>query len=635
MDGSKQARFFVADHAAEGRAWAAVSVHNLGSVVQWDDGALLEEAATKISAPDLIFISDELSGGRGLEVCRRLSKNSATRLTPIIMMTSRNDELFVHAALEAGALDVLQKPLLPALLRARIKFYMAAAHRREDSGQEVRARTDELERMVDAMRGQLQERERAMSRAEFLFSHDLVTGLPNRRQLLELLERARVRAEQNQRPMAVVALSLDHFSSMQASEAREEFDRILLGTTRCIQASLRPLDFVARVSEDLFAAVLIPQDLDSVDLASLNAQEAVERTASALLTEVVIDGSVRPIQARTAVAIYPRDGERGLDLLKHIDLTLAASRGRKKVEHIGRSKPDLASALAMELRLRQAIDGDRLVPYYQPKVDFRTGKLLGGEALVRWPLRGGAYVGPAEFVPIAESSGLIPALDDYVLTATCCQIAEWQERHTDFRISVNLSAVKLHHRGIFDRLRELFSATRAKPEHLELEITESALITDFDAAKGWLSAVREMGVKIALDDFGTGYSSLAYLRRLPLDTIKIDQSFVAGLEVDRSTVAIVRAMISMAAALNMEIIAEGVENKIQAEILTRLGCHAMQGFMYSPAVPSQQFGAMLEKGRVEISQLALPAAQRTTILEDDKKIISPMSHNLGAPHRLQ
>jgi EAL domain-containing protein (putative c-di-GMP-specific phosphodiesterase class I) len=229
----------------------------------------------------------------------------------------------------------------------------------------------------------------------------------------------------------------------------------------------------------------------------------------------------------------------------------------------------------------------------------KSGTLVGGETLIRWPLRTGEYVGPGEFVPIAEAGGLIPALDDYVLTAACVQIAEWQQRFSNFRIGVNLSALKLHHRGIFDRLRELFATTRARAEHLELEITESALITDFDAASSWLTAVREMGVSVALDDFGTGYSSLAYLRRLPLDAIKIDQSFVGGLDEDRSTVAIVRAMISMAKALGMQVVAEGVETLRQAQILTRLGCDTLQGFLYSPAVPSQKFEAMLEAGRID------------------------------------
>tara|TARA_R110000850_G_scaffold91742_26_gene194830 strand:- start:493 stop:2397 length:1905 start_codon:yes stop_codon:yes gene_type:complete len=634
MDASRQARIYVADHVADGHAWATVSMHNMGSVVQWESGAALLSSVLDNAAPDLIFVSDGLTDISGLEICRRLRNNPQTRMTPVILMSEIEDPEFVRSALDLGAVDVLSKPLNPDLLRARIKFYLAMSQQSQALGFDAQVRSDELERMVETMRGELRERERTMARAEFLFSHDLITGLPNRRQLLELMERGRRRADKSGTPMAVVALSIEHYNALQASNERDLFDRTLAGAAQCLQRTLRPLDFVARVSEDMFAAVLMPRELDNMESATRNAQEAAERAATALLSEVLVDDVVRSLQTRIAVAVYPRDGTRGPELLKHIDESLAASRGGAPRERRRPATQDLATALAMELRLRQAIESDRLVPHYQPKVDFKTNRILGGETLIRWPLRSGEYVGPSEFVPIAEAGGLIPSLDDYVLTSACCQIAEWQQRFSDFRISVNLSALKLHHRGVFDRLRELLSTTRARPEHLELEITESALITDFDAAKGWLTAVREMGVKVSLDDFGTGYSSLAYLRRLPMDIIKIDQSFVSGLEIDRSTVAIVRAMISMATALNMEVVAEGVENMTQAEILNRLGCHTLQGFIYSPAVTAGKFEAMLETGTLKPRALGIQSDP--SLRSDGRRLSNPFPvPDADRRHRIQ
>lgn len=615
MDASKQPMIFVADQAVEDRAWSADTVQGLGSVIQWGDGDQLLRAVLEHPEPDLIFVCADLPDISGLEVCRRLQVNPATCTTPVIIMSSVVNETVVEAALAVGATDVLLKPINPQLLRARIRSYLAVS-KQAQAPVGSQARTDELERMIDTMHTELGERERTMARAEFLFSHDLVTGLPNRRQLLDLLERSRRRAENNRLPMAVIALGIDHYGALQASTPKEEFDRLLAAVALSIQQVLRPMDFVARVAEDLFVAVLAPREHDSVDSASRNAREVTHLAAQTLVEGLVLDGKSHPLHARSATALYPRDGQSGNELLGYLEETLAALRGDAWRERRRTTGPDLASTLALELRLRQALENDRLVPYYQPKIDARSGAMIGGETLIRWPLRGGEYVGPGEFVPVAEAGGLMPALDDYVLTAACCQIAEWQQRFKDFRIGVNLSALKLHHRGIFDRLRELFATTGARAEHLELEITESALITDFDAASNWLRSVREMGVSVALDDFGTGYSSLAYLRRLPLDAIKIDQTFVACLETDRSTVAIVRAMISMAKALGMSVVAEGVETRAQAEILSRLGCDALQGFLYSAAVPARKFEAMLELGRVDASVVEVPVGSNTVISLD-------------------
>ncbi|WP_420465871.1 putative bifunctional diguanylate cyclase/phosphodiesterase [Panacagrimonas sp.] len=598
MDSTQQARIFVADHPVDDRAWASVAMHGLGSVMQWQSGERLLGDVLSNTLPDLLFIADPLPDVRGLDICRRLARDPVTRALPVVMLSADTSEAYVRTALEAGAIDVLQKPLNPDLLRVRIRSYLALGEQAQSLSFEARTRSEELERMVQTMRTELAEREQTMARAEFLFSHDLITGLPNRRHMLELLERVRRRAANQNLPMALVGVCLDHFGALQASIAKETFDRLLVSIGGCIQHALRPMDFVARVSEDLFAAVLVPGNAETAETAARHARDVAARAARALQEDLHMEGRIRGLQVRTSISVYPEDGRRANELLNHLESTLQLTRDTNPMRDRRGTTPDLASALSLELRLRRAMESDRLVPYYQPKLDARSGKLLGGEALIRWPLRNGEYVGPGEFVPVAEAGGLSPALDDYVLTAACCQIAEWQDRFEHFRVAVNLSALKLHHRGIFDRLRELFATTRARAEHLELEITEGALITDFDAAANWLRAVREMGVTVALDDFGTGYSSLAYLRRLPLDAIKIDQSFVTGLEEDRSNVAIVRAMIAMAKALDLRVVAEGVETAKQADILTRLGCDALQGFLYSAAVPARIFETMLQEGRV-------------------------------------
>lgn len=584
-------------------------MRGLASVTHYESGTRLLASVLKNAVPDVVFVADFLTDMSGMEVCRQILLDPAARSTPVVVMSKRGDDNFVRAVLKAGAADVLLKPLSAELLAARIRSYVALNGSIQAQSFEARTRFEEMERMVGTMRTELEDRERVMARSEFLFNHDLVTGLPNRKYLLEQLDRALRRVDNDKLPIAIIALQIEQFSNLRNTLEADVMDRLLAAAAVCMQNTLRPLDLVARVTEDLFVGVLVPREIDTAEAAAGNAREVAARAATHLRDDLLLDGKRRALRIRTAVAVHPSNGRRAADLLLHLESTLAITAGSLKHERHRAVTPDLATSLAMELRLRQAIDNDRLVPFYQPKVDSRSGRIVGGETLIRWPLRNGEFVGPADFIPVAEAAGLVTALDEYVLTAACTQIAEWQTRFSAFRIGVNLSAFKLNQRAVLERLRELFAITGARPEHLELEITESALITDFESARTWLGAVRQLGVTVALDDFGTGYSSLAYLRKLPLDAIKVDQTFVAGLESDSSTLAIVRAMIAMARALDLKVVAEGVENQRQVQILTELGCTTMQGFYYSPGVPARRFEAMLERGVIEI----LPAAALTTV----------------------
>ncbi|HKY92592.1 MAG TPA: EAL domain-containing protein [Nevskiaceae bacterium] len=597
MNSNDKLRIYIAGRPGIDRERIAAVLGEHGDVVEWDTGERFLSAVLQNAIPDLAFVSDTLPDLSAVEICRRLSLEPVQRSLPVVLLAPIADEAFVQAAMSAGAADILNDPVNLPLLRARLKSYLALRRETQALSFEAKTRSEELERLVDTIRTELTERERTMARAEFLFSHDLVTGLPNRRQLIEQLERTLRRVEADGQPLALVGLEIEHFNQLQASLGAEQFDRLIAAAAVSIQQTLRPMDLVARIGDDLFAAILFPREIDSVETVAANAREAATRAAKSMRDDLVLDGKARPLVVRSAISVFPSDGMRAGDLLRHLEATLAIAHGGTTRRRA--TTPDLAAALALELRLRQAIENDRLVPYYQPKIDVNTRRVIGGEALIRWPLRSGEFVGPQEFVPVAETGGLVPQLDDYVLTAACCQIAEWQEQFSDFRVAVNLSALKLHHRGILERVRELLAVTGARAEHLELEITESALITDFDAARAWLSQVRDLGVTVALDDFGTGYSSLAYLRRLPLDSIKIDQSFIMGLEHEAGTAAIVRAMIAMARALGLGTIAEGVETMRQAEILTDLGCESLQGFLFSAAVPAKQFETVLQAGRLD------------------------------------
>lgn len=573
MDATRQVKIYVAEGAVADEAWASALLQGLALIRRFASGHALLQSWTEDGSPDLVFAADVLADMSGFELCRQLTMRSGGK-TPVVLFGAQVNEAFIHEADEAGAIDVLRQPLNAQLLRMRIR------------GQVLRPA------QLDAVSA-AQESAPLPARSEFMVTHDLVTGLPNRRHLIELLDRACRRAQKDGAPIAVFALGIDHYASLRASLDRDRFDRLLSAIAVSVQRGLRPTDFVTRFSDEMFVAVLAQGSADTAETASRRAHEIADRTAVNLREDLVLDGEDQSLPVHTAVAIYPHDGRNAVDLIRHLEQLLVIERA-EPVERRNASSEERARVMAMEIQLKQAIDNDRLVPHYQPKVHALSGRVVGGEALIRWPLRGGEFLCPDDFVPVAESGGLIQSLDEHVLGAVCRQIADWQLHFDDFRIAVNLSALKLHTRGIFERLQHLFDVTGAQARHLELEITESALITDFDAASSWLGAVREMGVTVALDDFGTGYSSLAYLRRLPLDAIKIDQSFVSGLEHDGSTVAIVRAMIAMAKALGMTVVAEGVETPGQAAMLARLGCDALQGFLFSAAVPAPSFATLMQ-----------------------------------------
>ena len=245
--------------------------------------------------------------------------------------------------------------------------------------------------------------------------------------------------------------------------------------------------------------------------------------------------------------------------------------------------------------LREALENDLLLPYFQPQVSGEGApRIIGAEALARWPQSDGRFISPSVFVPAAEAADLTYALDDAIFTAVCSRLAAWQQLQPSLRVAVNISEARFHDTDLVERVRDVLRNTGANPQCLLFEVTESVLITDFDTARKTLGSIRELGIAVALDDFGTGYSSLSYLRKLPLDAIKIDQSFVRELDGERD-VAVVRAIIAMAQALRLQVIAEGVETAQQAAILSELGCPVLQGFLYSEAVSAANFEALLRR----------------------------------------
>ncbi len=435
------------------------------------------------------------------------------------------------------------------------------------------------------------ERKASEARIERLAYHDPLTALPNRTLLLDRLDHALVEARRNRRSLAVLFIDLDNFKIINDTLGHPIGDLLLREAGTRMTGVLRAEDTVARLGGDEFV-VILPNVSGKSDPA-LVASKAIE----ALALPYRIQGHELNVTASIGIGVYPRDGEDRETLLRYADIALyqAKDRGRNAYQffdpEINRQSHE---RLALEASLRRALDRQELVLHYQAQRDLRTQEVTAVEALLRWrhPERGTLL--PAEFMAVAEDTGLIVPIGAWVLQRACEQIVAWRRiGMARTRLAVNVSARELRHQELVPRVRETLAQTGMNSADLEIEITESSVMHDTARAVHTLGELKSMGVELTIDDFGTGYSSLSYLKRFPLDRIKIDRTFVRDIPADPDDVAIVQAIVAMARQLRLGVVAEGVETEEQREFLRGCGCDAIQGYIVGPPVPAEQFPALL------------------------------------------
>ncbi len=530
------------------------------------DGFRVEEAADGAQAlqmlkriqPDVILMDAVMPVMDGFTACARVQEMPNGHAIPVLMITALEDNTSVERAFAAGASDYIPKPIHFAVLSQRVR------------------------RIIEA--------NQAEKRIRHLAYNDLLTGLPNRalffEQLGHRIEQARIAGES----VAVLFLDLDRFKNVNDTLGHDVGDRLLVAAAQRIRRSVRNADCVARLGGDEFTVVL-------TDIAGPSAAVvAAQNICRVLATPFQIDGHDIFVTTSVGISLYPHDGTDVGTLLKHADTAMyRAKKTNSGFQFFEASmEQSISEHVRLENDLRRALDRRELAVFYQPQARVDDGRIIGMEALVRWhhPTRG--MVSPLDFIPLAEETGLINPLGEWVLRTACTQLRGWLEAGMpEMRVSVNLSVRQLLQKDFAATVEQVLADTGLPAHLLELEITESTLMEHAQDTLQALHRLRSLGVRLAIDDFGTGYSSLSYLKRFPVDIIKIDRSFVRDVPEDTDDSAIVTGIIALAHSLRLEVVAEGVETLAQLRFLNEHSCDMMQGYHLSAPVPAEQFERLI------------------------------------------
>lgn len=514
--------------------------------------------------PDVLLLDLHMPQVTGFDILARLRGDQRYRHIPVIVLTSATDSETKLKALQLGATDFLGKPVDPSELALRLRNTLAA-----------KAYQDRLT------------------------YYDTLTGLSNRRLFLDRLVWSLRCAKRDGTCGAVLHVDLDHFQKINDTLGHEIGDSLLIAVSNRLLKSLPPVAnggaesqvVLSRVGGDEFNILLpeMPRIENAVEMAR-SLLQALKEPFKVNDSEVFISGSI-------GVAVYPNDGDICDTLLKHAGIAMnqAKQRGRDTYEFYSANMNARAlERLSVENQLRRALERDELFAVYQPKVDLKNGHVLGAEVLLRWhhPERG--TISPVEFIPLAEEIGLIVPFGQWILHAACNQNKTWQLAGlTKIRVAVNVSARQFRDGQFIKTLVNSLEISKLDPQYLTLELTENTIMGNAQENLDVLHQIKEMGIKLSVDDFGTGYSSLSYLTQLPLDELKIDRSFIKGIQSETDDAPIVTAIVAMARSLNLRVVMEGVETQCQLQFSRDRGCDEYQGFLFSEPVPSGEFAILL------------------------------------------
>jgi len=436
-------------------------------------------------------------------------------------------------------------------------------------------------------------RRKAEERIRHLAHYDELTGLANRNMFTQCLNHAVAQARRNDQQLAILFIDLDRFKNINDTLGHAAGDQALVEFAERLRGCLRASDTIGRLGGDEFVVLLeeMPQPAHSVAVA--------QKILSNVAKSIIIDGQELHVTASIGISVFPADGVDSQGLLKNADIAMyrAKELGKNNFQfYAAQMNVHTVERLALESSLRRALERDEFVLHYQPKVLLNSGRITGMEALVRWQRPDMGMIPPMQFIPLAEETGLIVPIGEWVLRTACAQTKTWFDQGlSPLRVSVNLSARQFVDEQLLGMVAKVLAETRLPPAALELEITESTVMPEPERAANLLNELKKMGISISIDDFGTGYSSLAYLKRFPIDCVKIDRSFIKDLPGDEDDASITHAIIMMAHGLNLSVVAEGAETAAQVDFLRAHGCDEVQGYYFGKPMPGHEFAELVLK----------------------------------------
>ncbi len=534
--------------------------------------------------PDLVFLDVEMPGMTGLEVCQRIRQMPQGESIPIMIVTGSDDRQSIDQGFEAGATQYKTKPVNWSLLGRDVQYMLRAS-----------SAFNVLKRQED--------------RLKYLAYYDPLTSLPNRRSFNEQLNRILKRSQRHGTAAALLFIDLDHFKRINDSIGHGRGDRLLVEIARRLTKELRQDDAINFFSEDSDAEseygtgiARLGGDEFTVVLSDIDELADVETVATrilhALSQPIKLQSHNPVVTPSIGIAMYPEDGTDPDTLVRNADTAMyvAKAEGRACFRFYNEEMNARAvEQLKMEEDLRNALTNDELELRYQPQVDTRSGKVVSMEALVRWKHPEKGMVPPVEFIPVAERTGMIIELGQWVMAEAAKHCVYWESLGLNhFRVCVNISPLQFNQANLTGFVKDFLEESGLPPERLELELTESAIMTDAETNIEKLGQLKQLGLALAVDDFGTGYSSLSYLKRFPIDTLKIDQSFVADLS-SPDGAAIIDAIIALSQTLNLRVVAEGIETVEQMRYMVEKECDLLQGYYFARPMYPEDVPALLKQ----------------------------------------
>jgi diguanylate cyclase (GGDEF)-like protein len=533
----------------------------------------------------LILLDVQMPVMDGFELARLLHENEKTRSIPIIFITANQDDAHIEEAYLAGAVDYIQKPIRKTALLSKVSVFL------------------DLWSLRFGLEQEIEQRRLAEHRVEHLATHDPLTNLPNRRGLYEELNELIYRSKRYRYSSAVIYVDLDGFKNVNDHFAHEAGDKLLAQVAANFKKIVRQTDSVARIGGDEFIVLITDIDRETTLITKI---ESLLGVAS---KPIEFNGHKISVSASIGIALYPEHGDNAETLLHHADQAMyqAKNHGKNTFRFFTEDINEKAHRQReLQDNLRRALPNDEFTVFFQPIVDGKSGRVVSVEALLRWYSAELGQVFPDEFIPAAESAGLIPELGCWVLKKAVGTGAEWNRQFgVELRIAVNASTIQFRNHLLFDTIKEQIEIHNWNPDLLEVEITEGLLLDDSPEVNTYIGEISNCGVRLSVDDFGTGFSALSYLKNYPVNTVKIDRSFIMDLPGDKENEVLVQAIIAMAHGLRLEVIAEGVETAQQWEFLRSLGCDFVQGYYFGKPMPKAEFDEYL------VSQLDKSVALRS------------------------